>query len=235
MKKFRFLIPIILILSIIGSFVGMVYNLKFKHDKLQGISQNQLPLYEANHMVVDEDGNYYIGDGLYNNNNIQIFDSKGNYVSTISFTGRSCNFSVDKNKLIAISLGSSKVGYETTSIEYIIDLDKMKIINENKIDRDKAEDLFVKYGQLTDKTYKTRDKIYELKRNFILYNKMNIINGNTTKTLVLKNMPIFPLPTPVYLGAIVLLFWSLCLYINIVLHFDKIKEKINSYKKIRSK
>lgn len=72
-----FLIPIILILSIIGSFVGIVYNLKFKHDKLQGISQNQLPLYEADQIVVDEDGNYYIGGGWYNLN-IQIFDSNGN-------------------------------------------------------------------------------------------------------------------------------------------------------------
>lgn len=111
----------------------------------------------------------------------------------------------------------------------------MEILEENEIDSDKAEDLFVKYGQLTEKTYKTRNIIYELKRNFILHNKINIINGDTTKTLVLKNMPIFPLPTPVYLGVIVLLFWSLCLYINIVLYFDKIKEKINSYKKIRSK
>lgn len=228
MKKMHFLIPIILILSIIGSFVGIVYNLKFKHDKLQGISQNHLPLYEADQIVVDEDGNYYIGGGWYNLN-IQIFDSNGNYKNTISFSGGSCNFSVEKNKLIAISFG------KTESIEYVIDLDKMKILEENEIDSDKAEDLFVKYGQLTEKTYKTRNIIYELKRNFILHNKINIINGDTTKTLVLKNMPIFPLPTSVYLGVIVLLFWSLCLYINIVLYFDKIKEKINSYKKIRSK
>lgn len=57
--------------------MGIVYNLKFKHDKLQGISQNQLPLYEADQIVVDEDGNYYIGGGWYNLN-IQIFDSNGN-------------------------------------------------------------------------------------------------------------------------------------------------------------
>lgn len=88
---------------------------------------------------------------------------------------------------------------------------------------------------MAEKEYTRNNINYKLKRDFLLYNKINIINGDTTKTLMLKNMPIFPLPTPVYLGAIVLLFWSLCLYINIVLYFDKIKEKINSYKKIRSK
>lgn len=47
MKKIHFLIPMILILSIIGSFVGIVYNLKFANDNLKGISQNQLPLHEG--------------------------------------------------------------------------------------------------------------------------------------------------------------------------------------------
>lgn len=226
MKKMHFLIPIILILSIIGSFVGIVYNLKFKHDKLQGISQNQLPLYEADQIVVDEDGNYYIGDGWYNLN-IQIFDSNGNYKNTISFSDRSCNFSVEKNRLTVIGYGAD--------IIYTIDTNRMKIIDENIISEYESEELFVKYCQLAEKEYTRNNINYKLKRDFLLYNKINIINGDTTKTLMLKNMPIFPLPTPVYLGAIVLLFWSLCLYINIVLHFDKIKEKINSYKKIRSK
>lgn len=226
MKKIHFLIPIILILSIIGSFVGIVYNLKFKHDKLQGISQNQLPLYEADQIVVDEDGNYYIGDGWYNLN-IQIFDSNGNYKNTISFSDRSCNFSVEKNRLTVIGYGAD--------IIYTIDTNRMKIIDENIISEYESEELFVKYCQLAEKEYTRNNINYKLKRDFLLYNKINIINGDTTKTLMLKNMPIFPLPTPVYLGAIVLLFWSLCLYINIVLHFDKIKEKINSYKNIRSK
>lgn len=226
MKKMHFLIPIILILSIIGSFVGIVYNLKFKHDKLQGISQNQLPLYEADQIVVDEDGNYYIGDGWYNLN-IQIFDSNGNYKNTISFSDRSCNFSVEKNRLTVIGYGAN--------IIYTIDTNRMKIIDENIISEYESEELFVKYCQLAEKEYTRNNINYKLKRDFLLYNKINIINGDTTKTLMLKNMPIFPLPTPVYLGAIVLLFWSLCLYINIVLYFDKIKEKINSYKKIRSK
>lgn len=226
MKKMHFLIPIILILSIIGSFVGIVYNLKFKHDKLQGISQNQLPLYEADQIVVDEDGNYYIGGGWYNLN-IQIFDSNGNYKNTISFSDRSCNFSVEKNRLTVIGYGAN--------IIYTIDTNRMKIIDENIISEYESEELFVKYCQLAEKEYTRNNINYKLKRDFLLYNKINIINGDTTKTLMLKNMPIFPLPTPVYLGAIVLLFWSLCLYINIVLYFDKIKEKINSYKKIRSK
>lgn len=226
MKKMHFLIPIILILSIIGSFVGIVYNLKFKHDKLQGISENQLPLYEADQIVVDEDGNYYIGDGWYNLN-IQIFDSNGNYKNTISFSDRSCNFSVEKNRLTVIGYGAD--------IIYTIDTNRMKIIDENIISEYESEELFVKYCQLAEKEYTRNNINYKLKRDFLLYNKINIINGDTTKTLMLKNMPIFPLPTPVYLGAIVLLFWSLCLYINIVLHFDKIKEKINSYKNIRSK
>lgn len=222
MKKMHFLIPIILILSIIGSFVGIVYNLKFKHDKLQGISQNQLPLYEADQIVVDEDGNYYIGDGWYNLN-IQIFDSNGNYKNTISLSDRSCNFSVDKNILTVIGYGTDTV--------YTIDTNKMEIIDENLISEYESEELFVNYCQLAEKEYKKNNITYKLKRNFLLYNKINIINGDKTKTLILKNMPIFPLPTPVYLGSIVLLFWSLCLYINIVLYFDKIKEKINSYKK----
>lgn len=222
----HFLIPIILILSIIGSFVGIVYNLKFKHDKLQGISQNQLPLYEADQIVVDEDGNYYIGDGWYNLN-IQIFDSNGNYKNTISFSDRSCNFSVEKNRLTVIGYGAN--------IIYTIDTNRMKIIDENIISEYESEELFVKYCQLAEKEYTRNNINYKLKRDFLLYNKINIINGDTTKTLMLKNMAIFPLPTPVYLGSIVLLFWSLCLYINIVLYFDKIKEKINSYKKIRSK
>lgn len=226
MKKMHFLIPIILILSIIGSFVGIVYNLKFKHDKLQGISQNQLPLYEADQIVVDEDGNYYIGDGWYNLN-IQIFDSNGNYKNTISFSDRSCNFSVEKNRLTVIGYGAN--------IIYTIDTNRMKIIDENIISEYESEELFVKYCQLAEKEYTRNNINYKLKRDFLLYNKINIINGDTTKTLMLKNMAIFPLPTPVYLGSIVLLFWSLCLYINIVLYFDKIKEKINSYKKIRSK
>lgn len=220
MKKIDFLIPVILIFSIIGSFVGIVYNLNFKHDELQGISQNQLPLYEANQLVVDKSGNYYIGDGWYNHN-IQIFDSKGNYKKTLSFSGASCNFSVDKNKLTVISYSRSE------NMIYIVDLEKVKIIDEYKISGDKAEDLFVEYGQLTEKSYKAKDITYELKRNFILYKKINIIKDDKTKTLMLKNMPKFPLPTPIYLGGIVLLFWALVLYIHIVLHFDKIKEKIN--------
>ena len=71
MKKLHFLIPIILLLSIVGSFIGIVYNLKFKHDELQGISKNQPPLYEANQLVVDENGNYYIGDGCTDQDNNQ--------------------------------------------------------------------------------------------------------------------------------------------------------------------
>lgn len=221
MKKFHFLIPIILLVSIVGSFVGIVYNLKFKHDELQGISTNQLPLYEANQLVVDEEGNYYIGDGWYNLN-IQIFDSKGEYKNTLSFSGSSCNFSVDKNKLTVISYGRG-----SQSIEYIIDLDKMKIVKENEISDEEAEDLFVQYSQLTERFYKSSNTTYELKRNFILCNKINIRENNKTRTLILKNMPVFPLPTPVYLGAIVLLFWGLVLYTHIVLYFDKIKEKIH--------
>lgn len=221
MKKFHFLIPIILLVSIVGSFVGIVYNLKFKHDELQGISTNQLPLYEANQLVVDEEGNYYIGDGWYNLN-IQIFDSKGEYKNTLSFSGSSCNFSVDKNKLIVISYGRG-----SQSIEYTIDLDKMKIVKENEISDEEAEDLFVQYSQLTEKFYKSGNTTYELKRNFILCNKINIRENNKTRTLILKNMPVFPLPTPVYLGTIVLLFWGLVLYTHIVLYFDKIKEKIH--------
>lgn len=221
MKKFHFLIPIILLVSIVGSFVGIVHNLKFKHDELQGISTNQLPLYEANQLVVDEEGNYYIGDGWYNLN-IQIFDSKGEYKNTLSFSGSSCNFSVDKNKLTVISYGRG-----SQSIEYIIDLDKMKIVKENEISDEEAEDLFVQYSQLTEKFYKSGNTTYELKRNFILCNKINIRENNKTRTLILKNMPVFPLPTPVYLGTIVLLFWGLVLYTHIVLYFDKIKEKIH--------
>lgn len=219
MKKFHFLLPIILILSIIGSFVGVVYNLKFKHDKLQGISENQLPLYEANQLVVDEKGNYYIGDGWYNKN-IQIFDSDGNYKRTLSFPALSCKFNVDKNKLTIVSYGRSG------NVEYAVDLDTIKIIEENIISDDEAEDLFAEHGKLAEKFYKVRNTTYELKRNFILYNKIKIIKDDKTKILILKNMPMFPLPTPIYLVTIVLLFWALALYTYVVLYFDKIKEKI---------
>lgn len=221
MKKLHFLIPIMLLLSIVGSFIGIVYNLKFKHDELQGISKNQLPLYEANQLVVDENGNYYIGDGWYNLN-IQIFDKKGNYKNTLSFSDRSCNFSIDKNILTVISYGS-----DSQDVKYTIDLDKMKVINE--VSENKGEDLFVQYSQIPEKFYKVGNTTYELRRNVFLYNKIKITKNHETKTLTLKNMPIFPIPTPVYLGAIVLLFWGLALYAHIVLYFDKIKEKIHKY------
>lgn len=224
MKKLHFFIPIILLLSIIGSFVGIVYNLKFNHDKLQDISKTQLPLYEANQLVVDEEGNYYIGDGWYNLN-IQIFDSKGNYKNTLSFSSGSCNFSVDKSTLTVICYTRS-----SQNMEYIIDLDKMKIIKENKISNKEAEDLSVMYDQFPEKKYKLGNTIYELKRNFLLYNKINIIENNIEiKTITLKNMPIFPLPMPVYLGSIVLLFWGLALYTHVVLYFDETKERLKKY------
>lgn len=60
-RRYHFIIPILLLLSIIGSFVCIVYNLKYYHDNLwDEISTNQLPIYVADQLVVDEKGNYYI-------------------------------------------------------------------------------------------------------------------------------------------------------------------------------
>lgn len=216
MKKgrYHFIIPILLVCSMIGSFVCIVYNMKFYHDKLwNDISTNQLPIYAADQLVVDKKGNYYIGS--YYNEYIQVFDEKCNYKYTISLAGgRGNNFSIEKNKLKFILHGDP-------GLEYTIDLDERKVISERKIDGNESDDLFAIYSQLEPMTYTAGNKTYELKRNLFVLNKINISEGGKTKSVILKNIPKFPIITPFWLGGIALSFWGLCLYIHIVLHRKK--------------
>lgn len=221
-RRYHFIIPILLLLSIMGSFVCIVYNLKYYHDNLwEEISTNQLPIYAADQLVVDEKGNYYIGS--YYNEYIQVFDSKGNYKFTISISGgRSNNFTVNKNKLLFILYGEP-------IIEYTIDLDKREVISEREID-DKSDDIFAMYSQVPPMVYGKGNKTYKLERSLFLLNKISITEGDKIETVRLKNVPKFPIITPFWMGLIVLSFWGLALYTHIVLHSKQIKEKIETYK-----
>lgn len=221
-RRYHFIIPILLLLSIIGSFVCIVYNLKYYHDNLwDEISTNQLPIYVADQLVVDEKGNYYIGSDY--NKYIQVFDPKGNYKFTISLSGgRSNNFTVNKNKLLFILYGEP-------IIEYTIDLDKREVISEREID-DKSDDIFALYSQVPPMVYSKGNKAYRLERSLFVLNKISITEGYKTETVILKNVPKFPIITPFWMGLIVLSFGGLALYTHIVLHGKQIKEKIKYYK-----
>ena len=64
-----------------------------------------------------------------------------------------------------------------------------------------------------------------------------ITKNGKTETLILKDVPIFPLPGYVHLAVLVLLFLALILYTNVILYPNKFKERImevrNTYEKIR--
>lgn len=77
------------------------------------------------------------------------------------------------------------------------------------------------YSQLEPMTYTTGNKTYELKRSLFVLNKINISEGDKTETVILKNVPKFPIITPFWLGVITLSFWRLGLYTHIVLHRRK--------------
>ena len=226
MKKLHFLIPVIIILLIVGDVVLMVRNLKY--IPREGISKNQLSLYNVEELAVDENGNYYIGN-LYNQD-IQVFDSEGNYKNTLTFSGKSCSFSIEKNKIIITS-------YSGRDQKNIVDLDTMEIIDKEKISGSESDDTFSEYSQMQERFYKLNDTTYEIKRNPILYNKIIITKNGKTETLILKDVPIFPLPGYVHLAVLVLLFLALILYTNVILYPNKFKERImevrNTYEKIR--
>ena len=103
----------------------------------------------------------------------------------------------------------------------------MKIVESKEISDLESENEFVAYSQMQERFYELNDTIYRIEKNPILYNKIQIIKNGKTETLILKNMPIFPIPFFVHLGIFVLLFWALVLYTYIVLHIDKIKKKIS--------
>ena len=148
-----------------------------------------------------------------------MFDPKGNYKFTISLSGgRSNNFTVNKNKLLFILYGEP-------IIEYTIDLDKREVISEREID-DKSDDIFALYSQVPSMFYSKGNKTYRLERSLFVLNKISITEGYKTETVILKNVPKFPIITPFWMGLIVLSFWSLALYTHIVLHGKQIKEKI---------
>ena len=217
MKKLHFLIPVMIILLIVGNMVLLIRNLKYFPD--QEISKIQLPLYNVEELAVDDKENYYIGNSF--NEYIQIFDSQGNYKNTLSFSGKGGSFTIHENKITIFSYGQRQNEKNT------VDLETMKIIESKEISDLESEDEFVAYSQMQERFYELNDTTYKIETNPILYNKIQIIKNGKTETLILKNMPIFPLPFFVHLGIFVLLFWALVLYTYIVLHIDKIKKKIS--------
>ena len=217
MKKLHFLIPVMIILLIVGNMVLLVRNLKYLPD--EEISKNQLPLYNVEELVVDDKGNYYIGNSF--NEYIQIFDAQGNYKNTLNLSGGSSSFTVHKNKITVFSYGQRQNEKNT------VDLETMKIIESKEISDSQSENEFVAYSQMQERFYKLNGTTYKIERNPILYNKIQIIKNGKNETVILKNMPIFPIPFFVHLGIFVLLFWALALYTYIVLHLDKIKKKIS--------
>lgn len=217
MKKLHFLIPVMIILLIVGNMVLLVRNLKYLPD--EEISKNQLPLYNVEELVVDDKGNYYIGNSF--NEYIQIFDAQGNYKNTLNLSGGSSSFTVHKNKITVFSYGQRQNEKNT------VDLETMKIIESKEISDSQSENEFVAYSQMQERFYKLNGTTYKIERNPILYNKIQIIKNGKTESIILKNMPIFPIPFFVHLSIFVLLFWALALYTCIVLHLDKIKKKIS--------
>lgn len=217
MKKLHFLIPVMIILLIVGNMVLLVRNLKYLPD--EEISKNQLPLYNVEELVVDDKGNYYIGNSF--NEYIQIFDAQGNYKNTLNLSGGSSSFTVHENKITVFSYGQRQNEKNT------VDLETMKIIESKEISDSQSENEFVAYSQMQERFYKLNGTTYKIERNPILYNKIQIIKNGKTETVILKNMPIFPIPFFVHLSIFVFLFWALALYTYIVLHLDKIKKKIS--------
>lgn len=217
MKKLHFLIPVMIILLIVGNMVLLVRNLKYLPD--EEISKNQLPLYNVEELVVDDKGNYYIGNSF--NEYIQIFDAQGNYKNTLNLSGGSSSFTVHENKITVFSYGQRQNEKNT------VDLETMKIIESKEISDSQSENEFVAYSQMQERFYKLNGTTYKIERNPILYNKIQIIKNGKTESIILKNMPIFPIPFFVHLSIFVLLFWALALYTYIVLHLDKIKKKIS--------
>lgn len=163
-------------------------------------SNNQLPLYATEELYVDSEENYYIGG--YHNQYVQIFNSDGKYQMTISIPSNSGSFFIDKE-------GFHYIDYDYG--EYILDIDKRKVLSERELSDKESEDFFAQYSQLVEGVCKRDGKVYTLKRN-----KIEIKKYDNTKVVELKNIPLLPLPFTAWCIIFAIGYFGLIIYLKLV-------------------
>lgn len=201
-KKYYLIVGITCISIMVIAVIGVVNYVSFyrKATWFDIFSNQQLPLYVTEELYVDSKENYYIGG--YHNKYLQVFNSNGNYKMTISISSNSGSFFIDKNKFYYIDYDYG---------EYILDIEKKKILYEHELSYEKLDDFFAEYSQLAQGIFEREGKVYKLNKN-----KIEIKEGENVREVILKDIPIFPLPFKFWVILFFIGYLGFVLYLKIV-------------------
>ena len=187
MKNISKIILYSIIITLIGtSLIEDIYWFKHTQVKSQELVTNRnIPLYDISGLYVDSDENFYIG--IDNNNWIEKFNKKGDFICSIGMQAIVDNFYVDKEGLLHIICTYRN---DDKYYEQVIDTDKNTIISEDEINNNIFNSINSNKFSINNKTYSIEKNIIKIKDgNYnqtitldthirwvrILYDKLNII------------------------------------------------------------
>jgi len=190
LKNFKIVLNIVAPCLLLFGFIGFFMNAgssagKSKIEKYY----KQHPLNEKHGIVVDSDGNIYIGEGQ--TGSIQVYDSMGNFqygIAIPTYKPGYFGFGIEQDKIHIVTARDASY--------YIFDRGEL-VSSENEIDDNRMKKLEKQYPVNYVNSYVTNNKIYKI----LSFNTVSIddkVNGEVEK--IYLDAPIWPFSTFVFWG-----------------------------------